>query len=167
MMVTKSDDPDKRSPWAWIRAALVGIGICGLVGPMLPLLVLMPIGVFNERSLGHGALSALEMLPIAWLGAIVAVGPAGALLGTLGALWIRFRSRTLTFKWLSFETVLAGLALGAVAPFQMYAFWGNRDDLSSFKGYILMGCASGVVCAVLVLLALNRLRLLSTKENPD
>jgi len=152
---------------AWLRAVLVGIGICGLVGPMLPLLVTFPIAIFNERPLGRSTLSSLGIFPIAWLAAVFVVGPAGAVLGALGALWIRFRSRNIGFKQLLFETALAGLGFGTLAPLPLLALGTNHSDLSSFKGYILMGCASGIVCALLVLLTMNQFALLARKPNSN
>ena len=161
---TDHDCRDGRRSWGWLRAALVGIGICGLIGPVLPLLVTLPAEAFNQKSSILNALSALRFIPYVSLFAVVAVGPAGALLGALGALWIRHRSRKLDFRHLLLETALAGLMLGALVPLPMFVAYTNQD-LMSLITLVLMGAGSGISCASLVFLTMNRLGLLLGGSN--
>lgn len=143
----------------WIRAALVGIGVCGVLGPALPLLITIPKDAFGEKHSFLYAVGSLRFLLFFWPFAVVAMGPAGAIFGAIGALWIQVRSRTRARKYLLAEAVVVGSGLGALVPFPIYYFssGSNRDALVAF---MLMGTLSGAVCGVLVFLALRKLGLL-------
>ena len=150
-------DPDKRAPW--LGAGFTGAVICGVLGPALPLLVLITGDAFRQTRSFREALRALEVFPITWPLAIMLMGPGGAVLGTLGALWIRFRSKAIASRRLVFETGFIGTLLGAIVPittiiYGLGGFWG-----SVFTAYVA-GTATGAVCALLVLLALRRFGLL-------
>lgn len=159
MSDTESDVQKKNGPWAWVRTALVGIGICGLIGPLLPVLVWMPVEIFRDR---HSILDALKALVLSfymWPFAVIFMGPPGALFGAFGALWIRFRSRKLNPKQLWMEAALAGLLLGIAVPLSMYIL-AKSPDRDSFTMFIPMGIGSGTACGLLAFLTLRRLGLL-------
>jgi len=162
--MTATELSGKNKRWAALRAALVGAGICGLIGPCLPLLVEIPLDAFREKSSLLYALGALKVLPFVWPVAVILMGPPGALFGALGALWIRTRSRKLKPRRLWIETALAGFLLGAAVPLSMYVLAGvaKTPNPSSFEVLISMGVGSGIICALLVLLTMRRLRLLLT-----
>ena len=106
-MIPQDDAVGKKpSFWAWVRTALAGIGICGLIGPLLPVLVWMPVEVFHDRHTILDALKALVVSFYMWPFAVILMGPAGALFGALGALWIRYRSQNVNPKRLWIETAL-------------------------------------------------------------
>ena len=161
MTATGTDVREKRKPRASLRAALAGIGICGFIGPLLPLLVLIPMEAFRDRHSLFYALAALKILPFAWPVAVISMGPAGAILGAMGALWICFRSRTIPSKRLFVETSLAGPLLGTLVPLPVYLFSGIPNH-SFLRDFVLLGAISGLLCPLLVLIAMKRHGLLAT-----
>jgi hypothetical protein len=110
----RGPDPDERAPW--LGAGFTGAVICGVLGPALPLLVLITGDAFRQTRSFREALRALEVFPITWPLAIMLMGPGGAVLGTLGALWIRFRSKAIASRRLVFETGFIGTLLGRYCP---------------------------------------------------
>jgi hypothetical protein len=154
----------------WLRALFLGAIICGLIGPGLPLIVLIPFTAIRQGS-ARDALTTLAALPIAWIFAIIPMGPAGCVFGALGASWIRFRSSSLhASKRLLLEAALLGTVLGGVVPISALVWgWGPRENVLSV---VPAGAASGLVCAFLVVLALGKRGLLfevspaSSIQNP-
>ena len=144
---------------ASLCAALVGVAICGLIGPLLPLLVWMPVDALHDHLSVLDALKGLGLTFYVWPFAVLMMGPAGALLGVVGALWIRFRSRKLNPKRLWIEAALAGLLLGIAVPLSTYIL-AKSPDPDSFTMFIPMGIGSGTACGLLAFLTLRRLGLL-------
>lgn len=142
----------------WLRALFLGAIICGLIGPGLPLIVFIPFTAIRQAS-ASDALTTLATLPIAWIFAIIPMGPAGCVFGALGASWIRFRSSSLhTSRRLLLESALLGTVLGGVVPISaLIGGWGPRENVLSV---IPAGAASGLVCAFLVVRALRQRGLL-------
>ena|ERR1039457_1157627 len=148
--------PHKRAPW--LRAGFAGAVICGVLGPALPLLVLIPVSAFKDAS-SFEALRTLAAFPVAWLFALIPMGLPGAIFGVLGAVWIRFRSSGLAPRRLFLETGLLGTLLGAIVPLTTLIFgWGGFRTVLS--GYVPVGAITGAVCALLVLLTLRKRGLL-------
>jgi hypothetical protein len=162
--MTAMNPSGKHKPWASLHTVLVGIGICGLIGPALPLFVMIPMDAFQDRSV-HDLLNTIVVFPYVWLYAVLIMGPAGAVLGALGALWIRFRSRNLNPKLLLLESIIVGLVLGTSVPLPMSLLFGPKPGLDLLKTSVFMGTPSGIVCAVLVFLAMSRLGLLSERRD--
>jgi hypothetical protein len=163
MTTTKLDivSVGRRSP-AWLRVAFTGIIICGIIGPALPLLVIIPASAFKDTSFFEG-LRALEAFPVAWLFALIPMGPPGAVLGALAALWIRFRSRAIGSRRLIFETLSVGMLLGALVPLIALVFgWGDSGIILS--GYVPIGAITGAICAFLVYYTLKKRDLLSSRQ---
>ena len=142
----------------WLRALFLGAIICGLIGPAVALIVIVPIAAIRQASAGD-ALTTLAALPIAWIFAVIPMGPAGCLFGALGASWIRFRSRSLhVSRRLLLESALLGTALGGLVPISgLVLGWGPRENVLSV---VPAGAASGLVCAFLVVYALRKQGLL-------
>lgn len=153
-VATTNPVPRVRVVAPWLRALLLGAIICGLIGPGLPLIVFIPFTAIRQASVRE-ALTTLEALPLAWLIAIIAMGPAGCVFGALGASWIRFRSSSLhVSRRLLLESALLGTALGGVVPISALVWgWGPRENLLSV---VPAGAASGLVCAFLVVHALRK-----------
>jgi hypothetical protein len=163
-MSWRRDHRDRPERLASLFTAMIGMGICGLIGPLLPLLVTIPVNAFRERLSVRDAMSALAVLPYVWPVAVIFMGPAGAILGAFGAMWIRLRSRTQNSRRLLLETGLAGLVLGTIVPLSMvllFLFQGSRPDWGSLKTFIVMGGSSGIASAVLVFLTMRRFSLLT------
>jgi hypothetical protein len=90
------------------------------------------------------------------------MGPLGAVLGAIGAVWIDFRSRVLTKRRLFLETALLGTLLGAIVPLTTLFFgWGGFRAVLS--GYVPIGAVTGGACALLVLFTLGKRGLLFTR----
>jgi hypothetical protein len=142
----------------WLRALFLGAIFCGLIGPALALIVLIPFTAIRQGS-ARDALTTLTALPIAWIFAVIPMGPGGCLFGALGASWIRFRSRSLhVSRRLLLESALLGAALGGLVPISALVWgWGPRENVLSV---VPAGAASGLVCAFLVVYALRKQGLL-------
>jgi len=112
----------------------------------------------RQASAGN-TLTTLAALPIAWVFAVIPMGPGGCVFGALGASWIRFRSRSLrASKRLLLESALLGTALGGAVPLSALVWgWGPRENVLSV---VPAGAASGLVCAFLVVRALRKRDLL-------
>lgn len=128
------------------------------MGPALALIVIIPFVAIRQAS-ASDALTILAAFPIAWVFAVIPMGPAGCLFGALCASWIRFRSRSLhASKRLLVESGLLGTALGGLVPISALAWgWGPRENVLSL---VPAGAASGLVCAFLVMRALRKQGLL-------
>ena len=170
-MATTNPVPRAHVAAPWLRALFLGAIICGLIGPGLPLIVFIPFSAIRQAS-ARDALTTLAALPIAWIFAIIPMGPAGCVFGALGASWIRFRSSSLhtSSKRLLLESALLGTLLGGVVPITALVWgWGPRENVLSV---VPAGAASGLVCAFLVVLALRKRGLLlevsptSSIQNP-
>jgi len=169
-MATTNPVPRSHVAAPWLRALFLRAIICGLIGPALPLIVIMPFTAIREASAGD-ALTTLAALPIAWIFAVIPMGPSGCVFGALGASWIRFRSRSLRGSGrLLLESALLGTLLGGVVPMSALVWgWGPRENVLSV---VPAGAASGLVCAFLVVLALRKQGLLfevsptSSTQNP-
>ena len=169
-MATTNPVPRAHVAAPWLRALFLGAIICGLIGPGLPLVVFIPFTAIRQASV-RDALTTLAALPVAWIFAIIPMGPAGCVFGALGASWIRFRSSSLhASKRLLLESALLGAVLGGLVPISALAWgWGPRENVLSV---VPAGAASGLVCAFLVLLALRKRGLLfevrptSSIQNP-
>ncbi len=157
-MATTNPVPRAHVAAPWLRALFLGAIICGLIGPGLPLIVFIPFTAIRQAS-ARDALTTLAALPIAWIFAIIPMGPAGCLFGALGASWIRFRSSSLhALRRLLLESALLGALLGGVVPISALIWgWGPRENVLSV---VPAGAASGLVCAFLVVLALRKRGLL-------
>jgi hypothetical protein len=157
-MATTNPVPRAHVAAPWLRALFLGAIICGLIGPGLPLIVFIPFTAIRQAS-ARDALTTLAALPIAWIFAIIPMGPAGCLFGALGASWIRFRSSSLhALKRLLLESALLGALLGGVVPISALIWgWGPRENVLSV---VPAGAASGLVCAFFVVLALRKRGLL-------
>ena len=142
----------------WLRALFFGAIICGLIGPGLPLIIFIPFTAIRQAS-ARDALTTLATLPIAWVFAIIPMGPGGCVFGALGASWIRFRSSSShASKRLLLESALLGTVLGGLVPISALVWgWGPRENVLSV---VPAGAASGLVCAFLVVLALRKRGLL-------
>ena len=142
----------------WLRALFLGAIICGLIGPGLPLIVFIPFTAVQQAS-ASDALTTLATLPVAWIFAIIPMGPAGCVFGALGASWIRFRSSSLhVSRRLLLESALLGTVLGGVVPISaLLRGWGPRENVLSV---VPAGAASGLVCAFLLVYALRKRGLL-------
>ena len=169
-MATTNPVPRAHVPAAWLRALFLGAIVCGLIGPVLPLIVFIPFTAIRQTP-ARDALSTLAALPIAWIFAIIPMGPAGCVFGALGASWIRFRSRSLhASRRLVLESALLGTVLGGLVPISGLVWgWGPLEDALPL---VPEGAASGLVCAFLVVLALRKRGLLfevsatSSVQNP-
>ena len=170
-MVTPDPAPRAHAAAPWLHALFLGAIICGLIGPGLPLIVFIPFSAIRQAS-ARDALTTLAALPIAWIFAIIPMGPAGCVFGALGASWIRFRSGSLHTSYrLLLESALLGSVLGGIVPISALVLgWGPRENVLSV---IPAGAASGLVCAFLVVIALRKRGLLfkvsaasSTQQNP-
>jgi hypothetical protein len=169
-MATTNPAPHAHAAAPWLRALFLGAIICGLIGPGLPLIVFIPFTAIRQAS-ARDALTLLATLPIAWIFAIIPMGPAGCVFGALGACWIRFRSSSLHApKRLLIESALLGTVFGGVVPISALVWgWGPRENVLSV---VPAGAASGLVCAFLVVLALRKRGLLfevsptSSIQNP-
>ena len=170
--VANPNDVPRAHPAApWLRTLFLGAIICGLVGPGLPLIVFIPFIAVRQTPARGDALATLAALPIAWIFAIIPMGPAACVFGALGACWIRFRSRALhASKRILLESALLGTVLGAAVPVSTLVWgWSPRENVLSV---IPAGAASGLVCAFLVVLALRKQGLLfevsptSSTQNP-
>jgi len=157
-MATTNPAPHAHAAAPWLRALFLGAIICGLIGPGLPLIVFIPFTAIRQAS-ARDALTSLATLPIAWIFAIIPMGPAGCVFGALGACWIRFRSSSLHApKRLLIESALLGTVFGGVVPISALVWgWGPRENVLSV---VPAGAASGLVCAFLVVLALRKRGLL-------
>jgi hypothetical protein len=157
-MATTNPVPRADVAASWLRALFLGAIICGLVGPGLPLIVFVPFIAIRQASAGN-ALTTLAALPIAWVFAIIPMGPAACIFGALGASWIRFRSSSLHApKRLLLESALLGTVFGGLVPISALVWgWGPRENVLSV---VPAGAASGLVCAFLVVLALRKRGLL-------
>jgi hypothetical protein len=157
-MATTNPVPRAHVAAPWLRALFLGAIICGLIGPGLPLIVFIPFTAIRQAS-AHDALITLTALPIAWIFAIIPMGPAGCVFGALGACWIRFRaSSSHAPKRLLLESALLGIVFGGVVPISALVWgWGPRENVLSV---VPAGAASGLVCAFLVVLALRKQGLL-------
>jgi len=153
-MATTNPIPHAHVAAPWLRALFLGAIVCGLIGPGLPLIVFIPFTAIRQAST-RDALTTLAALPVAWIFAIIPMGPAGCVFGALGASWIRFRSSSLhASKRLLLESALLGAVLGAVVPISALAWgWGPRENVLAV---VPAGAASGLVCAFLVVLALRK-----------
>ncbi len=163
MTTTKLDNVTvgRRSP-AWLRAAFTGFIICGIIGPAAPLFVLILASAFKDTSFFE-ALRTLEAFPVAWLFALIPMGPPGAVLGALGALWIRFRSKAISSRRLFFEILSVGALLGALVPLAALVFgWGDLQIVLS--GYVPIGAITGAICAFLVHYTLKKQGLLVSSQ---
>jgi hypothetical protein len=142
----------------WVRSLFLGAIICGVIGPVIGVTILGTFHAIQESSV-RAALTALTVLPWAWIAAIIFMGPAGFVLGALGASWIRFRARSLhVSKRLWLESTLLGTALGACVPVSgMVWGWRLRETVLP---EVPLGAASGLICALLVVGALIRRGLL-------
>jgi hypothetical protein len=115
--------------------------------------------VFREIRSFREALAALGVFLFTWPLALMVGGPGGVVLGTLGALWIRVRSKSVDSRRLAFEAGLLGTLLGAIVPLTTLIFgWGGFRTVLS--GYVPIGAITGAVCALLVLLTLRKRGLL-------
>ena len=169
-MATTNPIPRAHVASPWLRTVFVGVIICGLIGPGLPLIVFIPSTAIRQAS-ARDVLTMMAALPIAWIFAIIPMGPASCVFGALGASWIRFRSSSLHApKRLLLESALLGAVLGAVVPISALTWgWGPRENVLSV---VPAGAASGLVCAFLVVLALRKRGLLfevrptSSIQNP-
>src|SRR5216684_5111854 len=157
-MATTNPVPRSHVAAPWLRALFLGAIICGLIGPALPLIVIVPFNAIRQASAGD-ALTTLATLPIAWIFAVIPMGPAGCVFGALGASWIRFRSSSLhASRRLLLESALLGTVLGGVVPITALLWgWGPRENVLSV---VPTGAASGLVCAFLVVYALRKRGLL-------
>ncbi len=115
-MATTNPLPRAHVAAPWLRALFLGAFICGLIGPGLPLIILIPYTAIRQAS-ARDALTALVALPVGWIFAVIPMGPVGCVFGALGASWIRFRSRSLRgTRRLLLGSALLGTVLGGLVP---------------------------------------------------
>lgn len=152
------DISDRRTPLAWLYTALTGALICGILGPALPLLVM----VLREISFTREAWATLYVFIMTWPIAVILMGPSGVSLGALGALYVRFRSRSSNAKRLFLEAVLLGTLLGATVPLIPLVF--GSSDRDFLRHFVPTGAITGSVCALLVFCSLRKLGLLFASQ---
>lgn len=159
MIATNPNDVSiRRRSLAWLYTALVGALICGILGPALPLLVL----VFRETSSFREVWAALYVFVMTWPLAVMFVGAPGVAFGTLAALWIRFRSKRFASRRLLLETLVLGPLLGAIVPLTTRVFGPSSRE---FLPYVTpIGAITGVICAFLTLFTLKKLGLLLASQ---
>jgi len=140
--------------YSWIAAVLSGL-VCGLLGPLIGVVVVLVPGVVNGTS-SAGTRELLQAVVGMWPYAEMMFGVPGFVFGCCGGLLLKtLVSRSPSTKAIIFRAVLLGLALGAAVP-----FWLLDKSWKLAGAYALLGAFSGIICALLVLWLLCSIRLL-------
>ncbi len=139
---------------------MVGAVVCGVVGPVIPVFLIVMIAAARQPSI-RDAVSTLLGMPGVWAFAFIPFGVPALLLGAGGGVLLQqisvvFRSRRLAIA----DTVSLGALMGSVVILLPAAWgWGPfRNILQT----VPIGAATGVVCGLLVLRTLRRWGLLRT-----
>jgi hypothetical protein len=144
-----------RAGTPWICAFLIGAIVCGVIGPALPVLIIFSFDAVRGASMRNAARSLVDF-PFGWLVAIIQVGPASALVGGLGACWIRFRSASVPAqRRLLVEAILLGTLLGCAVP--LSTLLEGPFPLKDLRWVVSIGAPTGLVCGLLVVVLLRKL----------
>jgi hypothetical protein len=136
------------------KSALIGAGVCGLLGPGIGLLLLdlQIIDIHSFRNVSGLIVAAVK----GWIFAFAAVGPAALILGGACGALLQILSRDRSTKLATPVAGALGLVLGGAVPvvtISVESFWFTGKY--SFKNEVLselpVACLTGVICALLLL----------------
>ena len=149
-------------PFKRWTSVVLGATVGGLIGPGMGLL-LLEAQVLRPSSLRE-VLTLIFITLKGWIYAFIAVGPTAIVLGAvygvlLHILWPKLRSMKTTVIVSSFLGMFLGSAvvvIGSSIPYFFYppAFRPKQEIL----GMVPLGALTGVLCALLVVLLLRRIR---------
>ena len=147
------------------KCALIGAGICGLVGPAIAVILL---DLFCFRFIWPPSLRAVpRMIFEEWTVASVGFGPPALLLGAVGAVILQKLNRYgRPMKVAILQTAVLGLILGCAVPviFEFVFDAIIRPHEYSSKNDLLLqfpiAAVTGTLCALLVFWQLHRTNLI-------
>jgi hypothetical protein len=138
------------------RAALIGAVTCGVGGPEIALLLMTFWSVCRSSSLREA--TSMLTLPLLWLFAFWAVGPAAFILGAIGGVLLRsLAQRFPSTRVAILKTGALGLVLGALLPVSFLI--GSKSARNIIES-LPLAASTGLLCALAVLWLFHRAHLL-------